>query len=291
MLWNLKNPFVNAPENPVDTAGQIDALNRVDLGFVVDTTGSMGPFVQTAKQHLLDTIATLRDRGNLDLQVGLVEYRDHPPQERSFVTRIHPLTSDGKAMQKVINGLRADGGGDYPEAVYDGVRDACDRLKWRPRSYRFALLVGDAPPHGCQSRNRRDSARTAEPSCTCGLTLREVTAAAERQRVVVNALCMQTDAITLAAFTAIAAATGGQCTVARKAGEVLAAMTAMLESEFSQLAFDRQVLARLQPLQANSLDAENLDAIGTALGQPRLQIAKAIARLGKRGFLTLPATT
>src|ERR1044071_5396679 len=82
------------------------------------------------------------------LFVGFVEYRDHPPQEKTFVTRVNPLTSDIKRMQKAINSLKADGGGDAPEAVYDGVFAACKQIEWRPFSCRFTLLVGDAPPHG-----------------------------------------------------------------------------------------------------------------------------------------------
>ena len=35
------------------------ALNHVDLCFVIDTTGSMGGFIQAAKQQLLDTIQLL----------------------------------------------------------------------------------------------------------------------------------------------------------------------------------------------------------------------------------------
>lgn len=70
-------------------------LNQVDLCFlcfVIDTTGSMGGSIDAAKRHLLDAVAALRQSDNLDLQVGLVEYRDHPPQESSFVTRLYPLT-------------------------------------------------------------------------------------------------------------------------------------------------------------------------------------------------------
>lgn len=67
------------------------ALNYVDLCFVIDTTGSMGSFIQAAKQQLLDTIQLLSADSDIDLQVGLVEYRDHPPQDSSFVTRVYPL--------------------------------------------------------------------------------------------------------------------------------------------------------------------------------------------------------
>ncbi len=63
-----------------------NALNHVDLCFVVDTTGSMGSFIQAAKQQLLDTMRLLSADSNIDLQVGLVEYRDHPPPESRGAT-------------------------------------------------------------------------------------------------------------------------------------------------------------------------------------------------------------
>ncbi len=291
MLKHFKNIFSEPAERKAsEPIKQItDDLNKVDLGFIIDTTGSMGSFITEAKQHLLDVLATFRDRSNLNLQVGLVEYRDHPPQERSFVTRIHPLTSDLLAMQRTINRLRANGGGDFPEAVYDGVRDACEKLQWRTHSYRFALLVGDAPPHGFQSRSNPNKTRSlsSEPSCQCGLRAGDVTAAAEKQRIIINSLCMNANALTIESFTEIASGTGGQCVVARNAGEVMATMLEVLEREFGQLIFDRQVLERIQPLKSLGLDTESLDVIGAELGQSRLQVAKAIARLGKRGFLTM----
>src|SRR4051794_19759306 len=116
-----------------------DALNQVDLCFVIDTTGSMGPFLAEAKRQLLATLRQLRAEAGVDLRVGLVEYRDHPPEERTFAARGYELTADLDRMQKVINGLKADGGGDAPEAVYDGIERACAWLQWRAHSSRFLL--------------------------------------------------------------------------------------------------------------------------------------------------------
>src|SRR5947199_9913172 len=98
-----------------------NGLNRVDLCFAIDTTGSMGTFIASAQQHLLAAINVLATNHEIDLQIGLVEYRDHPPQDTTFVTRAYPLTNNFKSMQNVINGLFACGGGDAPEAVYDVV--------------------------------------------------------------------------------------------------------------------------------------------------------------------------
>lgn len=124
-----------------------EALRQVDICFVVDTTGSMSPFINEAKHRLVETVSRLSSDSSIQLQVALVEYRDHPPQEKSFVTRTYALTSNMSKVQSYIAKLTASGGGDEPEAVYDGVAVACRELDWREHSLRFALLVGDAPPH------------------------------------------------------------------------------------------------------------------------------------------------
>ncbi len=135
------------PARPL-RADEADPLSRVDLCFVVDTTGSMVPFIEAAQRTLLDAIQRLSTHSAVNLRIGLVAYRDHPPQDRSYVTRVHPLTDDRRQVQKVIGKLRARGGGDEPEAVYRGLFDAAMQMPWRAHSSRYVMLVGDAPPHG-----------------------------------------------------------------------------------------------------------------------------------------------
>lgn len=193
-------------------------------------------------------------------------------------------------MQQAINKLKADGGGDGPEAVYSGVYDACVKMKWRPHSCRFVLLVGDAPPHGFAAwlqemapaqRLRGGNYGDAWPNgCPSGLNVQSVTAAAENQRVTVHALCMGGSELTVRAFSAIASGTGGQSASAANAKDVISQMVAVLGSEFRDLAFDRQVLEAVR-----QLGTPDSAGVAETLAIPRLQAAAAIARLGKRGFL------
>ena len=275
----------NTQENLNNT---LKSLNDVDLCFVVDTTGSMGSFIQAAQRQLLDTIKLLSADNSIDLQVGLVEYRDHPPQDTSFVTRIYPLTANLREMQKCINKLKAAGGGDAPEAVYSGVWDACEKIKWRPHSCRFILLVGDAPPHGfskwlqemsLEKKSRNHSGDSWVNGCPSGLNVQSVTAAAENHRVIIHALCMTGDSFTMQAFGAIATATGGECVSATNAKDAIAKIVDTLTSEFSNLEFDRKVLDTVE--QMRQLD---ISKTAEVLDSPRLPIAASIARLGKRGF-------
>lgn len=266
----------------------VKSLNHVDLCFVVDTTGSMGSFIQAAQRQLLDTIKLLSANNSIDLQVALVEYRDHPPQDTSFVTRIYPLTANLQKMQQCINKLKADGGGDAPEAVYSGVWDGCEKIQWRPHSCRFILLVGDAPPHGfskwlqemsLEAKSRNHFGDSWVNGCPSGLDVQSVTATAENHRVTIHALCMGSDSFTMQAFAAIATATGGECVSANNAKDAIDKIVGTLTSEFSNLEFDRKVLHVVQ--QMSQLDINKTAEI---LNSPRLPVAASIARLGKRGF-------
>ncbi|BAZ67672.1 MAG: VWA domain-containing protein [Pelatocladus maniniholoensis HA4357-MV3] len=262
-------------------------LNYVDLCFVVDTTGSMGSFIQSAQQQLLNAIKVLSTNSNIDLQIGLVEYRDHPPQDNSFVTRVYSLTPKLQLMQKVINQLRADGGGDGPEALYSGVYDACTKMNWRRHSCRFILLVGDAPPHGfgkwLQEKmfdGRKYHNGDAWPdACPSGLDVQSITATAENHQVIIHGLCMSGDMLAQQAFRTIAQITGGQCVAVTNAKDVIDKIVGVLQNEFSNLEFDQKILETVQ--QIGHLDSSKTAEI---LDMPRLPVAGAIARLGKRGF-------
>lgn len=90
----------------------------------------------------------IRRSEKCDLRVGLVNYRDHPPQDRTYVTNIHHLTDDIKKTREFINKTRASGGGDFPEAVCCGLNDCLHELKWRDDAVKVVILIADAPPHG-----------------------------------------------------------------------------------------------------------------------------------------------
>jgi hypothetical protein len=250
------------------------ALNQVDLAFVVDTTGSMGTFIAAARRHMTDMLRGLAGAAvtPVDLRLALVEYRDHPPQEDTFVARAHPFRVDLARAQKVIDGLQPSGGGDAPEAVYDGLRAAVRELDWRPHARRLAVLVGDAPPHGVGW-----SGDGFAKGCPCGLTTESVTALLEERNVTLYALGL-TAAVT-ASFTRLARYTGGAFFAAGQGEQAIAALRGLLEREFADLDFDRRVLA------ACAAPGWTVDGVGEALGSARGPIAASLARLGRRGLL------
>lgn len=123
-------------------------IGELDLVFLIDETGSMGSYIEKVKARLLELIAALKAAPLCrSVRIGLVSYRDHPPQDNTFASRVVPLTDDVESIREGVLRMKAAGGGDGPESLTDGLYDVV-RLGWRPRAARVVILVGDAPPHG-----------------------------------------------------------------------------------------------------------------------------------------------
>ena len=123
---------------------------QLDLVFLVDATGSMGAYIEQVRMRLLELVEVLKASPLCQsLHLGLVAYRDHPPQDHTWVTQRTDLTGDISSVERAVQALRADGGGDGPEAVTAGLFDVV-RLDWRPGAARAVVWFGDAPPHGVE---------------------------------------------------------------------------------------------------------------------------------------------
>ncbi|KAK7103463.1 uncharacterized protein [Littorina saxatilis] len=121
----------------------------LDLAFAMDTTGSMGSYINSARDNIRRIVEDIVAKESSDVRLALVEYRDHPPQDRSYVTQKHDFTPRVGEMKKWLDQSRADGGGDAPEAVADALYDVLN-LSWRKEATKICVLISDAPPHGLQ---------------------------------------------------------------------------------------------------------------------------------------------
>jgi hypothetical protein len=253
-----------------------DDLNQVDLAFVVDTTGSMGGFINAAREQMVAMLKAMTAEAGLpiDLHVGVVEYRDHPPQENSFVFQAHPFTADLPQVQQTINALTPSGGGDGPEAVVDGLRAAADELLWRLHAQRLAVLVGDAPPHGVGGQGDGFA-----DGCPCGWTLPATTALLEEKGVILYALGLTPHVSK--PFGELSQFTGGQYFAAAHGAEAIVALKQVLLSEFSDLDFDRRVRDW-----CITMPDWTIDSLCTALESPRGRVSASLSRLGRRGLLS-----
>ena len=119
---------------------------QLDLVFLIDATGSMGDEIDKLKATLrtiANEVASLPAKP--DLCFGLVAYRD---KQDEYLIRSYDFTNDLNAFQGVLNQLRANGGGDYPEAMNEALHDTVHNLSWRGNgTTRMVFLIADAPPH------------------------------------------------------------------------------------------------------------------------------------------------
>lgn len=123
----------------------------LDLVFVQDCTGSQGSYISSATKNVQLICENIFQSGKLqsreDLRVGLVAYRDHPPQDHTYVTRNFGFSSDIDKVHRDLSSLYASGGGDGPEAVTAALAEAL-KMSWNERASKMIVLIADAPPHG-----------------------------------------------------------------------------------------------------------------------------------------------
>jgi hypothetical protein len=77
----------------------------------------------------------------------LIAFRDHPPQDHTYITRKFDFTSDIRKVHESLSTLYASGGGDGPEAVTAGLWEALN-MDWNDSASKMVVLIADAPPHG-----------------------------------------------------------------------------------------------------------------------------------------------
>jgi hypothetical protein len=129
--------------------GRISAAQnpRVEVVFVLDTTGSMDGLIEGAKQKIWRIANQIvRGKPTPDLNIGLVGYRDYGDL---YVTRMYPLNDDLDAVFENLMSFRAEGGGDTPEHVNRALHDALYGMSWSTSldALKLIFLVGDCPPH------------------------------------------------------------------------------------------------------------------------------------------------
>lgn len=130
----------------VDAQGGIDGGVPLDVLFLLDATGSMGDEIDRLKQSI-DSVAARVDalEGTAGTRFAMTLYRD---EGDLFVTSTFDFTSDVEQFRAALADVVADGGGDYPEALDEGLAEALTLPAWREpaEAVQLVFLVADAPP-------------------------------------------------------------------------------------------------------------------------------------------------
>ena len=129
------------------TAPTSQSKPRIEVCFVLDTTGSMGGLIEGAKQKIW-SIANemISAQPTPELKLGLIGYRDRGDE---YVVKSFSLTDDIDAIYGHLREFQAGGGGDTPESVNEALAEAIHKMPWSSdnKVLKIIFLVGDAPPH------------------------------------------------------------------------------------------------------------------------------------------------
>ncbi|MDB5100176.1 MAG: hypothetical protein JWM80_4597 [Cyanobacteria bacterium RYN_339] len=142
--------FTRTVEGPweikLDTT-QAAPVPKLDIQFVVDTTGSMGPEIaklQATVQSIASRIKALP--GSPAARFSLVGYKDQ--QDSEYLTKKTDFTGNITDFQTALNALSASGGGDLPEDLESALNEGLTTLAWDGATpIRLSFLITDAAPH------------------------------------------------------------------------------------------------------------------------------------------------
>jgi len=122
---------------------------KVEVAFVLDTTGSMSGLIEGAKQKIwsiANEIIDVEEDSQTKVSFALIGYRDRGD---AYVTKSYDMTDDIHGIYGNLLQFQAKGGGDRPESVNQALYEAVNDLSWSSdgKTLRMVFLVGDAPPH------------------------------------------------------------------------------------------------------------------------------------------------
>lgn len=158
---------------------QINYNGTLDIVFCFETTSFMNSYFEKITETILAIISkiTINRAGkkNLDLKFGFVGYRDHPPHETSYLTKIIDLCAGGQLIDLIQNfDCSANRGPN--KAVLDGLYSTLKEIKWREqsptKSLKYIIHLADAPPHG--KMYEKGGHNYWGDLCSCDLSIIEI---------------------------------------------------------------------------------------------------------------------
>ncbi len=120
-----------------------DKIQKLDLMFVVDTTGSMGDEIAYLKAEVTEIINRAGNTG-FSVRTSVNFYRDLSDE---YVVKYFAFETDPQKVKQNVAEQYAAGGGDYEEAVDMALSNAVYDHAWDADSVKIMFLILDAPPH------------------------------------------------------------------------------------------------------------------------------------------------
>ena len=142
----------SAPDRRGDAAVQPDRAYQVGIVFVIDSTTSMGPYIDRTRTAINRLYDRLKDSALGDaLSFGLVAFRDNidATPDLGYVSRVAATLEDGRdrsgffAKVNRVEPATVSSRG-FSEDAFAGVYDAIEHIDWRGYDGRFIVLITDA---------------------------------------------------------------------------------------------------------------------------------------------------
>ncbi len=126
---------------------------KFDIVWVIDTTNSMKPYIDKAREVMKEVSETIAANPSLNSKIafGAWGYRDSSEVAgleyvtRNFTPELLPIDQFLPVMEQ-IQETKVDSQ-TFDEDVFSGVKNAITETAWRPDALRIIILVGDAPGH------------------------------------------------------------------------------------------------------------------------------------------------
>ncbi|MCY1075065.1 vWA domain-containing protein [Archangium lansingense] len=253
---------------PSQQTSQQQARPRIDVVFVLDTTGSMAGLIEGAKQKIFSIASRIaQGKPTPQVRVGLVAYRDVGD---AYVTKRYELTEDLDGLFTHLRALQADGGGDTPEHVGRGLGEAVSKLSWDQsrETMKLIFLVGDAPP-----AQRNDD-----------WNFKHWVKRAAEKHIVVNTVRCGGDAETEVHWKLAAKTTDGRYESLEQSGGMVAVATpydADLAKVNAELASKTMYAGKKEAQVANRARAEQMAGLAPEAAADRIQFMKTTRGAGK----------
>jgi serine/threonine-protein kinase PpkA len=127
---------------------------RSGIHFVIDSTASMGPYIDRTREAVAKVYSAIEKQGlNNQVSFGLTAYRDNIDQVPELEYLVRPYVSlkqgtDVKQFFNHVNELSPSevSSRDFREDAYAGIKSAIESTDWNEFDARYVILITDAGP-------------------------------------------------------------------------------------------------------------------------------------------------
>lgn len=122
------------------------ASYNVDIVFCIDATASMQPIIDQVKENAKimpqEILSKSEEKGKKikNLRLKLIEYRDLVEDQIGQMEE-YEFTQDPEVFKSNVDGIIADGGGDYPESTFDAILRACESEWYEGQGKKRKIII------------------------------------------------------------------------------------------------------------------------------------------------------